>query len=333
MRPDLLILAADLIRREEPFALATVVRRQPASSSQAGDMALVSAAGQFHGWLGGSCTQPTVVREALRALGDGKPRLISLSPEPEADRRPGVLVYPMTCHSGGSVDIYIEPVSPPARFVVFGLSPVSRALARLARAMGYAVDVADPEADRERFPEADRFWTDLRTPAPPLGSRPFAVVATMGERDEEAVEAALSTEPAYLGVVASGKRFAQIRDTLASRGVPAAALARIKNPAGLDIGAQTPEEIALSIVAEIVQARRREAQEPASPKPGAAGLPVAAPREEIDPVCGMTVEVSSARYRAEVGGRTYYFCAAGCRERFLAAPEKFGAAAGAGARG
>jgi xanthine dehydrogenase accessory factor len=332
VRADLLILAADLIRREEPFVLATVVRRQPASSSQSGDMALVDVTGRFHGWLGGSCTQPTVVREALHALADGKPRLISLSPEPEAERRPGVLVFPMTCHSGGSVDIYIEPISPPARFLVFGLSPVSRAFARLAKAMGYAVDVADPEADRARFPEADRFWTDWKSPAPPLGSRPFAVVATMGESDEDAVQAALSTDPVYLGVVASGKRFAQIRDSLTARGIPAAALARIKSPAGLDIGAETPEEIAASIVAEIVQVRRREAREPAAP-PAPATLPTAAAREEIDPVCGMTVDVASAKHRAEVGGRSWYFCCAGCREKFLAAPAKFGAAAGAGARG
>jgi xanthine dehydrogenase accessory factor len=331
VRPDLLILAADLIRREEPFAIATVVRRQAASSSQAGDMAIVSASGQFHGWLGGSCTQPTVVREALRAMAEGSPRLISLSPEPEAQRRPGVLVFPMTCHSGGSVDIYIEPVAPPARFLVFGLSPVSRAVARLAKAMGYAVDVADPEADRERFPDADRFWTDLAGAPPALGSRPFAVVATMGERDEEAVAAALSTDPAYVGVVASGKRFAQMRETLLGRGVSAASLARVKNPAGLDIGAQTPEEIAVSILAEIVQTRRVEAREVAA-LAAAPSLP-AAPRGEIDPVCGMTVDVASAKHVAELGGRTWYFCAAGCRQRFLAAPEKYGAAAGAGARG
>jgi xanthine dehydrogenase accessory factor len=327
VRPDLLILAADLIRREEPFALATVVRRQPASSSQAGDMALVSAAGEFHGWLGGSCTQPTVVREALRALADGKPRLIALSPDPGSDRRPGVLVFPMTCHSGGSVDIYIEPVSPPSRFLIFGLSPVARSLCRLAKATGYAVDVADPEADPARFPEADRFWTDLGKPSPPLGSRPFAVVATMGERDEEAVAAALSTEPAYVGVVASGKRFAEVRQTLRARGVPDASLSRVKNPAGLDIGARTPEEIAISILAEIVQMRRREARESA-PAPA---LPVAA-REERDPVCGMMVEVASARHRAEIGGREHYFCCGGCREKFLAAPERFGATAESGTR-
>ena len=128
MRSDLLVRAADLVRAEEPFALATVVRRQPASSSQAGDGALITASGDFHGWLGGSCTQPTVVREALAALSDGKPRLIALSPDPRADRRPGILAFPMTCHSGGSVEIYIEPILPASRFLVFGVSPVARAV-------------------------------------------------------------------------------------------------------------------------------------------------------------------------------------------------------------
>jgi xanthine dehydrogenase accessory factor len=322
MRPDLLTLAAELVRREEPFVLATVVRRQPASSAQQGDGALITRAGAFHGWLGGSCTQPTVVREALAAISDGVPRLIALSPDPSRDRRPGVLVFPMTCHSGGTVDIYLEPVLPPARFLVFGVSPVARALARVAAAMGFAVDAADPGANRELFPAAERLWTDLGALGPTTGPKPFAVVATMGERDEEAVLAALAAEPEYLGVVASSKRFAQIRESLAARGARPEALDRIKSPAGLDIGARTPEEIAVSILAEIVQVRRKLA---------GASKPEAAPaREERDPVCGMTVEVTPTSLSAEVGGRTYYFCCGGCRERFRATPDRYLAAAGSG---
>ncbi|MGH9368812.1 MAG: XdhC family protein [Thermoanaerobaculia bacterium] len=325
MRRDLLILAADLVRREEPFALATVVRRQPPSSAQPGDTAIVTAAGDFHGWLGGSCTQPTVVREALRALSDGAPRLIALSPDPAADRRPGVEVFPMTCHSGGSVDISIDPVMPPRRLVIFGSSPVARALSRLSKAMGYSVDVADPAADREAFPEADRLWTGAAAPETPPGARVAAVVATMGERDEEAALAALATTPAYLGVVASRKRFGQIRETLLARGASAESLENIQSPAGLDIGARTPEEIALSILAEIVQALGRQAVQPLP------SMPVRSrPAQERDPVCGMTVGVEGARHRAEVGGRAYYFCCGGCRERFLAAPEEFLAAVAPG---
>jgi len=328
MRPDLLTLAAELVRRQEPFVLATVVRRQPASSAQQGDGALITADGEFHGWLGGSCTQPTVVREARAAIVSGLPRLIALSPDPNADKRPGVLVFPMTCHSGGTVDIYLEPVLPRTRFLVFGVSPVARALSRLAAAMGFAVDAVDPDADRSMFPEAERVWPSLPASEGPAGARPFAVVATMGERDEDALLAALASDASYLGVVASGKRFAQIRDTVRARGAPAEALARAHSPAGLDIGAQTPEEIAVSILAEVVQVRRKAAEKPAGVP---AGLPVAATAaEERDPVCGMSVAVAGARHTAEALGRRWYFCCGGCRERFLASPERFAGGARSG---
>ncbi|HJW15193.1 MAG TPA: XdhC family protein [Thermoanaerobaculia bacterium] len=323
MGRDVLILAAELARREEPFVLATVVRRQPASSARQGDMAVITAAGEFHGWLGGSCTRPTVVREALRALANGRPGLIALSPDPAADSRPGIAVFPMTCHSGGTVDIYVEPVLPRPRFVVFGLAPVAQALARLGKAMGYGVEAADPGADRAAFPDADRFWTGRQPPDRRPGARVFAVVATMGERDEEAILEALAIEPEYLGVVASAKRVSQIRETLLARGASEESLARIQSPAGLDIGARTPEEIAVSILAEIVQTLREDtrASEPQEPLASA---------EERDPVCGMTVEVSTAAHRAEVGGRAYFFCCGGCRERFLAAPERYSAGAAPG---
>jgi xanthine dehydrogenase accessory factor len=344
MRADLLQFAAELSRQGEAFALATVVRREPPSSARVGDTALVTPGGAFHGWLGGSCTQPTVVREALRALADGTPRLIALSPDPEADRRAGVTALPMTCHSGGSVDIYIEPVLPASRLIVFGLSPVSQALARLAKAMGLIVDAVDPEADRVAFPDADRVLTQLEAAAPPVGdgsSRPdlLAVVATMGQRDEDATAAALALEPAYLGVVASRRRFAEIRETLLARGVSAEALARIASPAGLDLGAHAPAEIAVSILAQIVQRRRAGTaaptrDQPATSVPGRlAASPPPAATEATDPVCGMTVHLASAKWRHEHAGLTYYFCGQGCRERFAKDPGRYLAAGKPGAVG
>ena len=326
MRAELLLLAAELAKRGEPFALAIVVRRERASSAQPGDMALITEDGDFRGWLGGSCTQPTVMREARRALAEGAPRLIALSPQPEADSRAGVSVFPMTCHSGGSVDIYIEPVLPPRRLVIFGLSPAARALAALAKSVGYAVDAVDPGADRAAFPEADRLFNGAEAPELKSGSqasrnRLAAVVATMGERDEEAIVTALAAEPAYLGVVASRKRFAQIRDSLVARGVSESSLKRIKNPAGLDIGARTPEELALSILAEIVQLRAEREKERELGEADRSSDK----QEQRDPICGMTVAVATARHRAEFLGRTYYFCCGGCRERFLAAPDRYAA--------
>jgi xanthine dehydrogenase accessory factor len=329
MRAELLKLAAELAARGEPFVLAVVVRREPASSAQQGNMAVVTQDGALHGWLGGSCIQPTVEREARQALEEGRPRLISLSPEPAQETRPGVVVHPMTCHSGGTVDIYLEPVRPAPRLLVFGLAPTAQALCGVGKAMGWAVDAVDPDAERAAFPAADRVLAAL-SPEDPLTSprvraaEVFAVVSTMGQRDEEALLAAIALEPAYLGVVASRRRFAEIRELLAAKGLKPGALERIRNPAGLDLGAKLPEEIALSILAEIVRLKRTaEAQ----PRPARAAPPEPAKETAIDPICGMTVVVAKARHTAELGGRTWYFCNARCRERFLATPERWTAGA------
>jgi xanthine dehydrogenase accessory factor len=320
VKADLLRLAADLAARRQPFVLAMVVRRQPYTSSHQGDMAIITADGGYHGWLGGNCTQPVVKREAARALADGHPRLLSLSPEAGTEARPGVTVLPMVCQSGGTVDVYLEPVLPPPRLVLFGVSPVIRALTQLGKGLGYSVDVVDPEATPALLPGADRVLVDFGSPelrdagAPP---RTYAVVATMGEHDEEAVTAALGLRPAYLGVVASRTRFGQLRDSLLGRGVSAEPLDRLRNPPGLDIGARLPEEVALSVLAEIVQLTRTHATEEPAPPPA----PEA--NEAIDPVCGMTVLISAARHRAEHAGRTYVFCNPRCREKFLVAPERY----------
>jgi xanthine dehydrogenase accessory factor len=306
VRAELLQLAAELTRREEPFALALVARRAAPSSAQLGDAALVTAAGAFHGWLGGSCTHSVVVREARAALADGRPRRFVLAPEPEAERRPGVDAFPMTCHSGGTVEIHLEPVLPAPRLVVYGDSPAARALAALGKDLGYAIVDGSGAAPAE--------------PAAPGTRAPrFAVVATLGEDDEAAIREALALAPDYLGVVASARRFAEMRRTLLAQGVAAAALDAIRCPAGLDIGARTPEEIALSVLAEIVQRRRAAAPREA---------PVAAPAQAVDPICGMTVEIAGARHTAEHAGRTFYFCCGGCRGKFLAEPERYAAAAG-----
>lgn len=322
MRHELLHFASELAQRGEPFALATVVRREPPSSAHVGDTALVTTSGAFHGWVGGSCTQPTVVREALLALADRAPRLIALSPHPELDQRPGIAAFPMICHSGGSVDIYIEPVLPAPRLVVFGDSPVTRALARLGKASGYTVDAVDPSADSTTFPEADRVFSQidaaaLRQKSGAAGPWLCAVVATLGQWDEDGIRAALALDPAYLGVIASRTRFAVIRQTLKASGVAEEALATIRNPAGLDIGAELPEEVAISVLAEIVQARH--AAQPAI----APVVTSEAATEAIDPVCGMSVIIATARHKAEFGGRTYYFCCGGCRERFVADPNRY----------
>ena len=231
------------------------------------------------------------------------------------------------------MEIYLEPVLPAPRLVVFGVSPTARALVKLGKAMGYSVIAVDPAAEPELFPGADQVLTDPGR-APRLFAKShsprFAVVATLGERDEAAIRDALAMAPSYLGVVASRKRFAQIRETLLAGGVTAAALDAIRSPAGVRIGAETPEEIALSVLAEIVERQRAAPavkEEEAKPTPIAGEATAAI--EAIDPICGMTVTIAGARHTAEHGGRTWYFCCGGCRERFLASPDRYLAQEGA----
>jgi xanthine dehydrogenase accessory factor len=351
VRRELIDLAARLSREGQPFALATVVARSPPISAQVGDTALVTSDGGFHGWVGGSCTRPTVLAEARKVLLDGRARLIAIDPDPASRQRPGLTVFPMTCHSGGSVEIHIQPVLPPARLLIYGVSPTARALVRLGRAMGYAVTVIDAGAEAADFPEADAVLTDPAAVARAVfatAAPRYAVVATQGQWDEEAIAAALALDPppAYLGVMASGKRFGEMRALLAER-AGEAALQRIKNPAGLDLGGTSPEEIAVSILAEIVAGRAgvaastgattsatrststststatSTAMSTSTGVPGGEKKRLSLAQQAIDPVCGMTVDVAGAKHRAEHEGRSYYFCCGGCRARFLASPGSF----------
>lgn len=282
MRPELLPLAASLSAQGERFALVTVVRREPPSSARVGDTALVTERGQYHGWAGGGCTRETVVREAQRAIADGEPRLFCLSPSPNPNPRPGMVALQMTCDSGGTVEIYVEPVLPVARLVLYGATPMVEALARIGEAMGWRV---------ERGGDASL-------------DRAHVLVGTMGDEDLEVLQKVLRADPAYVGVIASRKRFEHVRETLVACGIPRAAVDKVAVPAGLDIGARTPEEIAVSVMAQIVQRRR--------------GIKVEVEVEEqTDPICGMKVAVAGAKHVAEAGGKSYYFCCAGCRTRFL----------------
>jgi xanthine dehydrogenase accessory factor len=317
MRRELLDLASELAARGEPFAIATVVARTPPISAQVGDMALVTRSG-FHGWVGGSCTRPTVTDEGRKAIADGRPRLLALEHDPRPPAQPGLTVFPMTCHSGGGVQIHIRPVLPQPTLVVYGLSPIARALARLGKAMGYSVCAVDPGATAEAFPGVDALASDPGgLPAEKLTAPLLAVVATQGQWDEDAIQAALARQPAYLGVVASRKRFGEVRRLLEGR-ADGKALEAIQNPAGLDLGARNPEGIAVSILAEIVKRLATAEAKPETP------LCV----EAHDPVCGMSVTVRDETPRALHEGREFFFCCTGCRERFLRSPATY---AGAGA--
>lgn len=311
--------ASELMAGGQSFAIAEVVRHQKPVSGKSGDRAIISADGTIWGWIGGGCAQPAVVSEALKALKDGRPRLVRISPE--SSQEDGVVAYNMTCHSGGALEVYIEPVLPRPHILILGRSPVARALARLAKAINYTASVAGSGVDRETFPDADQVRADLNLSELTKSPQIFIVVSTQGEDDEEALEAGLGIGASYVAFVASRAKAEKIKESLRERGVAPAELDRVRAPAGLDIQARSPDEIAVSILAEIIQVART-----VSAKQG--GLPVLpiVVQSARDPICGMSVDVAKAMHMSEYERRSYYFCCAGCKRTFDAEPERYAVA-------
>jgi xanthine dehydrogenase accessory factor len=291
---DVLSLAAELRSNGEPFALATVTWRQGPSSGKGGSKAIVRPDGSVTGWIGGACARPTVVREALASLEDGQSRLLSLGTD---ESRPDVVRVPMACASEGAMEVYVEPILPAPDLHIIGSSPMTEGLAALAETLGWRVS----RLDEPSFGE--------------LTEASMVVVATQGDFDEPAVEAALSTPARYVGLVASEKRAAGVMEWLRSRGADDAALSRVRSPAGLDLGPIAHEEIAVAILAELVALRATGGF--------TESVAVHRPDTAIDPVCEMTVDISTARFVSEHNGMNYYFCAAGCQRAFESKPESF----------
>lgn len=315
--------AHQLLSEGIPFATAIVVRAEKPSSGKPGDKAIITPTGVMHGWIGGSCAQPTVVQEAMKALAEGEPRLIRLSTNPkgEADRA-GLIDLPMTCFSGGTLEIYIEPQFPLPRLMVIGNLPVAQALVQLGKAMNYNVIAVDPDNEGAGMSQADEILTDMQHIVDKITPLTYVVVASHGHYDELALTTALRSKAAYVSLVTSKTRASAVLEYLRAQGLTDDELSRLKYPAGLDISARRGDEIALSIMAEIVQKRR--SAELFDVEALLASLNLSAePTEAIDPVCGMSVEIAGAEYTAQYNGRTFYFCCQGCRESFKNDPEQY----------
>jgi xanthine dehydrogenase accessory factor len=265
---DVLVEAGRLAEAGERFALATVVGVERPSSARVGDHALVTADGMLHGWVGGACTEPEVVRLSLQALGDGETRRERIESR---------------CASEGAVDVLVEPHGPAFLLAVVGDAPAARTLRDLAAVLGWRTTRHADDADA-------------------------VVVATMGRDDEGALAGALTSGAGYVGLVASAKRASVVSAELRKRGVDEESLARLRSPAGLDLGPSAQEEIAVAILAELVAWRHTRGPSPAD-----------LVEEAIDPVCGMTVAIATTTEKLEHDGVTYYFCGAHCRKTFEAA--------------
>jgi xanthine dehydrogenase accessory factor len=284
MTEDVFVRAGRLSEEGEPYVLATVVNVERPASTRRGDRALVTPGGELFGWVGGACSEPIVIREALRALADGEPRLVRIGPQGTTAEEGDVIVAESSCSSEGKVEVLVEPHLPKPLLAVVGDSPAGRTLRELAATIGWRV--ASELADG-----ADA-----------------VVVASMGHGDEEALAAGIAGGAGYVGLVASARRAQAVVAELRARGLDEEALARIRSPAGLDLGPSSQEEIAVAILAELVAWRHTSGVSPAE-----------VVDEAIDPICGMTVSTASARETVVRDGTTYYFCGPGCRRRFEAA--------------
>jgi xanthine dehydrogenase accessory factor len=279
-----LIRAGRLATEGEAYVLATVVDVERPASTRRGDRALVTPEGALFGWVGGACSEPIVIREALRALADGEPRLVRIGPRGATAEEGDVIVAESVCASEGTVEVLVEPHLPRPLLAVIGESPAARTLRELAGTIGWRV--------AEELGEV----TDA------------VVVASMGHGDEDALTAALTAGAGYVGLVSSARRAQAVIAALRARGLDEEALAHVRSPAGLDLGPSSQEEIAVAILAELVAWRHTHGVSPAD-----------AVTEAVDPVCGMTVSIAGARETLVRDGTTYYFCGPGCRRRFEAA--------------
>jgi len=310
---DPIVWLAEHAAAGTPCVLATVVGCEPPTSAQPGDKAVITADGRLRGWIGGSCSEPVVRREALRALAEGTPRMVhilgSATPSP-SDGDADSLTFATTCPSGGSLEIFLEPRLPRPLLLVFGDSPAARTLVALGAQVGFRTCAVHPGA-RTGDVGADLVLPSLDLARAAPGADTWAVVATMGHYDEDALEAALAYPDVDVALVASSRRTGAVMGALRERGLDEATLRRIRTPAG-GTRATGQEQIALFALTEVVTARLRRA----SPEPDLSAF-------ATDPVCGMAVEVADTALRVAHAGGTVYFCGTGCRDRFVREPDRY----------
>jgi xanthine dehydrogenase accessory factor len=304
---------------DKPFVLLGVLKTEGPTAIKAGNKAIILADGNVEGWIGGHCTENEIVSTAVECLKDGVTRFLNLT----------------TCQ-GGRMDVYLEPYLPKRRLIIFGHVPIVGALTNLAKALNFAVTVVDKQATKEKFPLADQVLKSFDEYEVGSSDQTVAVVATMGEFDVDHVSRLCTLNLPYIGVVAGKKRSNEIYSYLNSKNVPKEQIEKVKSPAGIYIRAVTAEEIALSIMAEIIETARsqnvrdlrelgRKTSSNTSVREDKAKekLQASAPQKiMIDPVCGMTVEDSSEFY-SDYGGEKTYFCCVSCKESFEADPQAY----------
>ena len=308
--------AAELERAGTPFAIATVIDTIAPTSAKPMAKAIITSDGKMEGWIGGGCSQNTVIEEGLKCIREGMAAVIRLSPEKSTN---GNVTYKkaifLTCESGGTLEFHIEPVLPMTKLVIYGNTPTVSALAKMGLFLEFDVIVLSPDLSDLDLDQKVTKITEFSSVEGPC----MAVVATQGNGDLRALKAAIASNPEFLSLIASKKKTKSLLERLERRSIQPEQIERIKFPAGLDIGAVTPEEIAVSIMAELVQKRReitRKDEIIIETLHHGSG-------KEKDPICGMFVDPGTADCFSIFENVTYYFCCGGCKDRFEAEPSSY----------
>ena len=308
--------ASELEENGVPFAIATVVDTVAHTSAKPMTKAIITADGKIEGWIGGGCAQETVIDEALHCLQTGMASIIRLTPERSSD---GKISYKkeifLTCESGGTLEFHIEPVLPMTKLLIYGNTPTVNALAKLGQLLDYDIYVLSPEISELELPEQVTKLDEFSV----FEDQCVAIVATQGNGDLQALKAAIDSNPEFLSLIASKRKTESLLEQLVKDGISRDKISSIKFPAGLDIGAITPQEIAVSIMAELVQYKRKTAWKDEI----ILDVEEANNGKETDPICGMLVDPQTADSSFEYDGISYYFCCGGCKKKFEAEPAAF----------
>jgi len=319
MLNEFLKKALSLNAGKEPYATATIVRRKIPSSGKPGDKAIITADGKIHGWIGGGCTRGIVLKESLLSIREGKPRYIQITPNAINNYSSYSKMYSMTCQSGGEVDIYIEPILPRPHIYIFGVSHIAMALSKISLAMNYTVSCVGESSDQSVFEGVQHFLshTDFVNHEPSQNN--YTIVCTQGEGDAQALYSALANNPRYISFVASRKKANSIFKEVRDKGITFDQLKTVRTPAGIDIKAKLPEEVAISILAEIIQDLRKEKNIDETFE----SLQINNDDYYMNPVCNIPIQKSTAKHVIEYKNEKVYFCCDGCKTSFEKTPEMY----------
>ena len=318
MYNDLIDQISKYMGQGEEFAVAHVIWREAPSSGKPGDKAIILKDGTIIGWIGGGCVKGIAVKEAREAIRENRSRLVRIDPDEGNSEDSSHKTYRMTCHSGGTMELFIEPITPNPQLIIVGKSNIARALSKLAIATNLRVHILSNDVHKTMFPGVNNIHDRVDFSKINIDENTFIVVSTQGEDDEDSIRKALETSCNYVGFISSLRKSVKIKEYLLQTELSANRINELKTPVGMDINAKLPEEIAVSILAEIVQLFRDPNRKVDQESDTAINDDT-----YINPVCRVAVSKKDAKHVLEYGTHTVYFCCDGCKVSFDTEPEKY----------